>query len=119
MNITPAKKKYLRAIKNLANTEEKLKAVVLAHYLNVSRPSVSGMLRQLEKDGLIYPYEEGGNHTLRLSGKGERAVLQIEMHCRVLEKILCSFGVPAAAAETDAASAEPYLSDETYDALIL
>ncbi len=117
MYITPSKKKYLSAIKKLQNTESELKAVALAHYLNVSKPSVSIMLRQLEKDGLVCPAESGGNHSFRLSDAGERTVRQIETHCRILEKMFRSFGAPAAAAKKDAASVEPYLSEETYAAL--
>jgi DtxR family transcriptional regulator, Mn-dependent transcriptional regulator len=112
--ITPSKKKYLTAIKKLQNTETELKAVSLAHTLNVSKPSVSIMLRQLEKDGLICPYKDESCHVLRLTDAGENIVRQIETHCLVLEKMFCSFGAPAAVAEKDAASVEPYLSEEMY-----
>ncbi|MFA6856915.1 MAG: hypothetical protein WCR31_06880 [Treponema sp.] len=114
MYITPAKKKYLCAVKKLETTETEVKAVTLAHYLNISKASVSIMLRQLEKDGLLCPYETAPYHMLRLTETGENVVRQVEMHCQILEKMFKTFGAPAAAAEKDAASVEPYLSEETY-----
>jgi DtxR family transcriptional regulator, Mn-dependent transcriptional regulator len=119
MYITPAKKKYLTAIERLQNTAEGLKAVTLAQYLGVSKPSVSIMLRQLEKDGLVCISITEGNRVPHLSAAGENAVHQIEKHCRVLEKMLRFFGVPAASAKKDALSLEPYLSDEAYASLTI
>jgi DtxR family transcriptional regulator, Mn-dependent transcriptional regulator len=119
MYITPAKKKYLTAIKRLQRTGEELKAVTLAQYLGVSKPSVSIMLRQLEKDGLVSVYTNDKTRIPRLSPAGENAVQQIEKHCRTLEKMLQFFGVPAASAQRDALSLEPYLSDETYASLTI
>ncbi|MCK9170025.1 MAG: hypothetical protein M0P01_06380 [Treponema sp.] len=114
MYITPAKKKYLCAVKKLQTMETDVKAVTLAHYLNVSKASVSIMLRQLEKEGLLCPYETTRCSTLRLTETGENVVRQVEMHCRLLEKMFRTFGAPASAAEKDAVSVEPYLSEETY-----
>jgi|WetSurMetagenome_2_1015567.scaffolds.fasta_scaffold211226_2 Mn-dependent DtxR family transcriptional regulator len=117
MYITPTKKKYLTVIKKLQATGKEVKAVMIARYLGVSKPSVSTMLRQLEKDGLLILHDGCRTHMLHLSISGEKTVQQIEKHCHVLETMLRSFGAPATAAEKDAIALEPYLSDETYAAL--
>ena len=44
---------YLRAIYHLMEENKEVRSVGVADYLNVSKPSVSEMLKSLDKDGLI------------------------------------------------------------------
>jgi Mn-dependent transcriptional regulator len=117
MHITPAERNYLYAVKKLQSAQASVKAVHLARYLHVSKPSVSTMLRQLKKDGLVNVSETSGERRITLSEKGEAEAGRIKMHRTALERMFLMLGAPADAAEKDAATVEPYLSDETYSAL--
>ncbi|MBI2135262.1 metal-dependent transcriptional regulator [Candidatus Woesearchaeota archaeon] len=44
---------YLRAIYHLMEENKEVRSVEVADYLNISKPSVSEMLKNLDKDGLI------------------------------------------------------------------
>ena len=50
---TPNREDYLRALYVLEEEKGELKSIDLANYLNISKPSVSEMIRELDKEDLI------------------------------------------------------------------
>ena len=50
---TTNREDYLRAIHHLMEEHNEVKSVQVADYLNVTKPSVSEMLKSLDKEGMI------------------------------------------------------------------
>ena len=50
---TANREDYLRALYILDEEKHELKSIDVANYLHVSKPSVSGMVKELNKEGLV------------------------------------------------------------------
>ena len=66
--------KYLIAVKELLDKNEIVRCVNISRYLDVSRPSVSKMLRCLANSGLVH---EDFCNSVRLTDEGKHAVAEI------------------------------------------
>ena len=105
---------YLETILVLHLSKNFVRAVDVAHTLNVSKPSVSRAMGILRENGLIRIAEDG-NITLTESGS-EIAERIYERHL-VLTQWLIDLGVTEETAAADACRLEHDISIESFDAL--
>ena len=80
-----SKEDYLRGIYHLLEDEGHVRSVDLADYLNITKPSVSEMLKELNKGGLI-AYKKYSK--LRFTSKGKNIARKITLKHRVIESFL-------------------------------
>jgi|TARA_Y100000310_G_C20692873_1_gene823504 DtxR family Mn-dependent transcriptional regulator len=79
------KEDYLRIIYYLLEKNQEAKSVDVAEYLNVTKPSVSEMLRNLDKDGLIQ-YKKYSK--IKLTNKGFNLARNLTARHRIIESFL-------------------------------
>ena len=82
---TSSKEDYIRGIYILEEEKKEIKSIDLAHYLNVSKPSVSEMVRELNKEGLI-SYKKYSR--LKFTAKGRRIAKNLTSKHRLIELFL-------------------------------
>jgi len=82
---TTNKEDYLRGIFILEEEKGEIKSIDLAHYLNVSKPSVSGMAKELDKEGLI-SYKRYSK--LKFTPKGRKLARELTSKHRLIELFL-------------------------------
>ena len=82
---TAHREDYLRALYILEEEKHELKSIDLAHYLQVSKPSVSEMVQELNKEGLI-SYKKYSK--LRFTSKGRRIAQKLTSKHRLIEIFL-------------------------------
>ena len=82
---TANKEDYLRGLYILEEEKGQIKSIDLAHYLNVSKPSVSEMVRELNKEGLV-SYKKYSK--LKFTQKGRRIAQKLTSKHRLIEIFL-------------------------------
>ena len=82
---TAHKEDYLRGIYILEEEKGEIKSIDLSHYLNVSKPSVSEMVKELNKKGLI-SYKKYS--TLKFTSKGRKIAQMLTSKHRLIELFL-------------------------------
>ena len=82
---TAHKEDYLRGLYILEEEKGKIKSIDLAHYLNVSKPSVSEMVQELNKEGLV-SYKKYS--TLKFTSKGRKIAQKLTFKHRLIELFL-------------------------------
>ena len=82
---TASREDYLRGLYILQEEKGELKSIDLAHYLNVSKPSVSEMVQELNKEGLIL-YKKYSK--LKFTPKGKRIAQKLTSKHRLIELFL-------------------------------
>ena len=82
-----SKEDYLRGIYHLMEDNKEVKSVELADYLNITKPSVSQMLQELDKEGLI-DYKRYSR--LKLTDKGRKIEEKVTFKHRIIETFLKS-----------------------------
>jgi len=87
----------------------------IAKMLNVSRPTVSVSLRDLEVEGYLV---RKADHTVSLTPKGLAIALEIADRNRTLYDLLVKLGVRKRTAEKDACEMEHAISKESYAAFV-
>lgn len=80
-----SKEDYLRAAYHLMEENKAVRSVDLADYLSVTKPSVSEMLRELSKEGLIQ-YKKYSK--IKLTGKGHKIARNLTSKHRIIESFL-------------------------------
>jgi len=76
---------YLRAVYHLMEENKEVRSVEVADYLNVTKPSVSEMLKELSKEGLI---EYKKYSKVKLTGKGHKIAQKLTSKHRIIESFL-------------------------------
>ena len=76
---------YLRAIYHLMEEKPNVKSVEVAEYLKVKKPSVSEMLKNLDRDGLIQ-YKKYSK--IKLTKKGFNTAQTLTARHRIIETFL-------------------------------
>ena len=79
------KEDYLRGIYRLMEENKEVRSVNLANYLNITKPSVSGMLKELKKEGLI---EYKRYSKVKLTSKGHKIAQNLTSKHRIIESFL-------------------------------
>ena len=82
---TAHKEDYLRGLYLLEEEKGKLKSIDLAHYLNVSKPSVSEMMQELNREGVI-SYKKYS--TIKFTAKGRKIAEKLTSKHRLIELFL-------------------------------
>ena len=82
---TASKEDYLRGLYILEEEKGELKSIDLAHYLNVSKPSVSEMVKELDREGLI-SYKKYSK--LKFTQKGRNIAQKLTSKHRLIELFL-------------------------------
>ena len=101
---------YAKAIYALQEGDEAVSVTAIAHRLNVTPASASGMVRKLDELGLVTHERYRG---VRLTEPGTRLALEIIRHHRLLELYLAeSLGVPWDRVHQEAEVLEHVLSEE-------
>jgi len=80
-----SKEDYLRGIYHLMEDERDMKSVELADYLNITKPSVSQMLQELDNGGLIN-YKKYSK--LKFTSKGQKIAKKLTFKHRIIETFL-------------------------------
>ena len=80
-----SKEDYLRGIYHLMEENQDVKSVELADYLNVTKPSVSEMLHELNKEGLI---EHKKYSKLKFTPQGKKIAQNLTSKHRIIEIFL-------------------------------
>ena len=79
------KEDYLRGIYHLMEDDPDVKSVDLADYLNITKPSVSEMLQQLNREGLV---EYKKYSKLKFTSKGKKIAQKLTFKHRIIESFL-------------------------------
>ena len=82
---TTSKEDYLRALYILEEEKGQIKSIDLAHYLDVSKPSVSEMVRGLSKEGLV-SYKKYSKP--KFTPKGRKIAQKLTSKHRLIELFL-------------------------------
>ena len=82
---TASKEDYLRGLYILEEEKGEIKSIDLAHYLNVSKPSVSEMVRELNKEGMI-SYKKYSK--IKFTAKGKKIAQKLTSKHRLIEIFL-------------------------------
>jgi len=82
---TANKEDYLRGIYILEEEKGQIKSIDLAHYLSVSKPSVSEMVMELNKEGLITHKKYS---KLKFTPKGKKIAKKLTSKHRLIELFL-------------------------------
>ena len=82
---TASKEDYLRAIYHLMEENSEVRSVDVADYLDVKKPSVSEMLKNLNNDGLIQ-YRKYSR--IKLTKKGLDSAKNLTARHRIIETFL-------------------------------
>ena len=82
---TANREDYLRGLYILEEEKDELKSIDLANYLDVSKPSVSEMIRELRMDGLISHKKYS---KLEFTAKGRRLAKKLTSKHRLIEIFL-------------------------------
>ena len=80
-----SKEDYLRAIYHLMEEHQDVRSVEVADYLNIKKPSVSEMLKNLDRDGFIQ-YKKYSK--IKLTKKGFNEAKNLTARHRIIEAFL-------------------------------
>ena len=106
---------YLEAIWNLQNKKGYVKAKDIAERLEVSRPSVSEMIKKLSENSYILYEKYGG---IVFTAKGKKLAQEIKKRHTLLVEFLTIVGVDEQNAQQDACKLEHDVSPETITCLL-
>jgi Mn-dependent DtxR family transcriptional regulator len=114
MNVTEAMENYLEAILMLSKNQPEIHATHLCSELGFSRPTVSEMMKQLKKKGLI---EVDTDNHIHLTAEGRNiAETTYEKH-EILAEMLMTLGVDKKTAYEDACKLEHDLSKKSFECI--
>ena len=82
---TANKEDYLRGLYILEEEKGQIKSIDLAHYLNVSKPSVSEMVKELNKEGMV-SYKKYSK--IKFTAKGRKIAQKLTSKHRLIELFL-------------------------------
>ena len=83
--VTASKEDYLRGLYILQERNSKIKSVDLADYLDVSKPSVSEMMKELDKEGFV---DYRRYSSIRFTPKGKNMAKKLTSKHRLIEIFL-------------------------------
>jgi DtxR family manganese transport transcriptional regulator len=101
---------YVELIADLIDRRGEARVVDLAGCLGVSKPTVNGAIRRLQRDGLVSsePYR-----SIFLTEKGRRLATRSRARHRVVREFLVALGVDVETADADAEGIEHHVSEAT------
>ena len=111
--MSTATDRYLYAVQVLKRRRACVRSVDLAHYLGITKASVSMLLRQMREQDLI-EVAPGGN--LLLTAKGQQQVNQLSVRIDFFRQLLTDAGVHPDLALRDAISFSWKTSEDSFEA---
>lgn len=111
-DLTTSIEDYLEVIHELMEEKGYARSVDISKYLRVTSPSVTSMLRRLDKMGLVV-YEKYRGITLTL--KGERLARSVKERHLIIARFLRILGVGEVTAHSDAEGIEHHVHPITID----
>ena len=110
-----SKEDYLRGIYHLMEENQDVKSVELADYLNITKPSVSEMLKELNKEDLVQ-YRKYSK--LKFTSKGQKIAKKLTFKHRIIEIFLKNIlKIDSKNIHEEAHRLEHAFSDEAIDKL--
>ena len=111
--MSQAADRYLYAVQALKDRYLCVRSVDLAHYLGISKASVSPFIRQMRQQGLI-EVEPDGN--LLLTEKGRQQVATLGVRIEFFRQLLMDAGVHPDVAVRDAIFFSWRMSEDSFEA---
>ena len=101
---------YVELIAKLIDETGEARAVDLAEWLGVSKPTVNNTIQRLQRDGLVTskPYR-----SIFLTDEGRKMADMARDRHHVVREFLIALGVSPETAESDAEGIEHHVSEET------
>lgn len=109
--VTVSKENYLKSILLIKREKGCVRASEIAALMNVTRPSVSHAVHQLERENYIHIDSE---KNILLTPIGLKIATSVLERYEVLYKLLLSLGVPNSIASIDAGRIEHVVSDDSF-----
>lgn len=109
-HLTKAREDYLEAILMLENNKEKVKSVMIAHMLKVSKPAVNKAMNDLKEAGLI---DKTDYSDITLTTQGRQIAQAVYDKHLLVKAFLLKLGVSEENAEIECCKIEHLVSDET------
>lgn len=114
MKVRESREDYLKAVLVLSRRNGYVRAVDIANYLKVSKPSVSKALRNLGRGGLTHLVDRD----VRLTKEGERIAESVLERHQFFCALLVSAGVDLRTASEEACRMEHCLSEDSFEKLM-
>ena len=105
--------RYLYAVQILKERYLCVRSVDLAHYLGITKASVSAFIRQMREQGLIETEPDGN---LLLTDAGQQRAKLLGVRIEFFRRLLTDAGVQPELALRDAVSFSWKMSDASFDA---
>ncbi len=107
---------YLKTIYRLEKKHRGVRGVDIAEELNVSRPTVSVIMKRLTEEGYVIKNAE---HEIFLTDEGRKIAENIVTKNEMFKTLLTGLGVDEKTAAADACEMEHAVSAESFEALKL
>ncbi len=115
--LTRSSQDYLEAILNLSEREQNVRITDLANHLQVTKPSATGMVKAMSRQGLLQHDKYG---PIQLTEEGAKQAHLVRQRHRALKDFLVHLlGVPHKTAEKEACLMEHSISMDTSERLYL
>ena len=114
MPLTSSLENYLKAVFTLRQARKRVRCIDIAERMNVTLPSVSRAVKELEKMGHLTRDEDG---SVTLTPSGERIAAEIYERHRFFTRRLIAAGVDPETAAKEACHMEHGVSEESFQKL--
>ena len=114
MPLTSSLENYLKAVFTLRQARKKVRCIDIAERMDVTLPSVSRAVKELEKMGHLTRDEDG---SVTLTPSGERIAAEIYERHRFFTQQLIAAGVDPETAVKEACRMEHGVSEESFQKL--
>lgn len=114
MSLKESGEMYLETIYILTHSQNVVRSIDVAEYMNYTKPSVSRGIRLLKQQGYLVVDKDG---YLTLTQEGAAAGRKIYERHTVLTEVLKAIGVDEETAAADACRMEHIISEKTFDSI--
>ncbi len=114
MVLTSSMENYLKAVFTLRQTHRRVRCIHIAERMDVTLPSVSRAVKELEKMGHVSRDEDG---SVTLTPSGERIAAEIYERHRFFTQRLIAAGVDPETAAKEACHMEHGVSENSFEKL--
>ena len=114
MVLTSSMENYLKAVFTLRQTHRRVRCIHIAERMDVTLPSVSRAVKELEKMGHVSRDEDG---SVTLTPSGERIAAEIYERHRFFTQRLIAAGVDPETAAKEACHMEHRVSENSFEKL--
>lgn len=110
IKLSRKKEDYIKTIKSIIEKQGNARTKDIAKELKISAPSVSEMLKKLQKEGIV---KYAKDRSINLTDNGEKLAKEITEEYQVLSTLLMNLMVPEEVALLDACNMEHNLHEAT------